>query len=43
MMNFSVQDIIKYFQNKWVGWLITFGAIIIISYDDWFVIFDTME
>ena len=43
MMNFSVQDIIKYFQNKWVGWLITFGAIIIISFAHWFGIFDTME
>ena len=42
-MNFSVQDIIKYFQNKWIGWLITFGAIIIVSFAHWFGIFDTME
>ena len=43
MMKFSVQDIIKYFRNKWIGWLITFGAIIIVSFAHWFGIFDTME
>ena len=42
-MHFSIQDIIKYFQNKWVGWLITFGAIIIVSIAHWAGIFDTME
>ena len=42
-MHFSIQDIIKYFQNKWIGWLITFGAIIIVSLAHWTGIFDTME
>ena len=42
-MHYLIQDIIKYFQNKWVGWLITFGAIIIVSIAHWAGIFDTME
>ncbi len=33
----------KILSNKWVGWLITFGAIVIVSLAHWTGIFDTME
>ena len=42
-MNFDIQKIIKYFKTKWVGWLITFGAIIIVSISHWLGFFDTLE
>ena len=42
-MNFDLQKIKKYFKNKWIGWLITFCAIILVSISHWLGIFDTLE
>ena len=42
-MQIKTKDVQKYVQNNWVGWLITLGAIIIVSVAHWIGVFDTIE
>lgn len=42
-MQVTTQDIQKYIQKSWVGWVITLGAIVIVSFAHWVGIFDTIE
>ncbi len=42
-MQVTIQDIQKYIQSSWVGWVITLGAIIIVSLAHWIGVFDTIE
>ena len=42
-MRVNVKEIQKYIQGSWVGWVITFGAIVIVSLAHWVGVFDTIE
>ena len=42
-MQLKTEDVQKYIQSNWIGWVITFGAIIIVSFAHWIGIFDTIE
>ena len=42
-MQVNVKEIQKYIQGSWVGWVITFGAIVIVSLAHWVGVFDTIE
>ena len=42
-MQVKVKDIQKYIQGSWVGWVITFGAIVIVSLAHWIGVFDSIE
>ena len=42
-MKVTIQDVQKYIRANWVGWVITLGAIIIVSLSHWIGVFDTIE
>jgi len=42
-MQIKTEDVQKYIQGNWVGWIITLGAIIIVSLAHWVGVFDTIE
>ncbi|HIA85058.1 MAG TPA: CHASE2 domain-containing protein, partial [Candidatus Marinimicrobia bacterium] len=42
-MKVTPQSIQKYIQENWVGWVITLGAIIVVSLFHWIGVFDTIE
>ena len=39
----TLQNVQKYIQDQWVGWVITLGAIIVVSLFHWIGVFDTIE
>ena len=42
-MQIKTKDIQKYIQSQWIGWVITLGAIKIVSIAHWIGVFDTIE
>ena len=42
-MKVTTKEIQKYIKGNWVGWVITLGAIIIVSLSHWIGVFDTIE
>ncbi|MBT6840965.1 MAG: hypothetical protein HOA15_03525, partial [Candidatus Marinimicrobia bacterium] len=42
-MKVTLQNVQKYIQDQWVGWVITLGAIIVVSLFHWIGVFDTIE
>ena len=42
-MQIKTEDVQKYIQSQWIGWVITLAAIIIVSLAHWIGVFDTIE
>ena len=42
-MKVTTQTVQKYIQEQWIGWVITLGAIIVVSLFHWIGVFDTIE
>ena len=38
-----MDDILKYFKNRWIGFALTFFSIILVSFLHWVGVFDIIE